>query len=399
MRRRSPASLAAVLALSWAGSAPAVNVERYPIPYFGLAYEQLMTDSSRKADDGDGVQVTIGVPLASGHGAVELRFFDAGYDSATGAQDNQSGIFVDYVRDFGPIGTGEGFPGGVKPFLNAGLGFVDEDVADDKHLHFALGLGGGVLLPLGWNGWAVRLDARAVRQANDESVAGERALLDYHVNLGVQIPMSLFFDKPVKLEPIDECPVAVVGMGGRRECADADSDADGVNDPSDECPGTRGGTAVDRRGCPRAASSDVDGDGVANAQDACPGTQPELKVDASGCVVAQNTALRGVTFQPSSARLTPEGRQTLDGVASTLKGQGSLRVEIAGHTDSIGSEAYNMLLSQQRAEAVRAHLVEQGISDERMSAVGYGELEPVASNDTDAGRDANRRVEFRITTE
>lgn len=392
------ASLAGSGAVLWSGPAAAVHVERFQIPYFGLGYEHLVTDSGRGADDGAGFQATLGVPLSSGHGAVELRFFDADYDSA-GTSENQSGLFVDYVRDFGVIGSGgEGFMRGSKAFVSAGLGFIDEDVGDDKHLHFGLGAGAGLMVPLGSNGWAARLDARAVHQANRESVPGESSFLDYHLNLGLQIPMSLFFDKPVSLAPVEDCPVAVVGTGGRDDCA-ADSDGDGVGDPADACPGTAPGIRVDRRGCAPVASNDTDGDGVGNAADRCPATAPDLKVDGTGCVVAQNTTLRGVTFQPGSARLTPEGRQTLDAVASTLRGQERLAVEIAGHTDGVGSEAYNMLLSQQRAETVRAYLVERGISDERMSAVGYGELEPVDGNDTEDGRVANRRVEFRITTD
>lgn len=397
MRRivRAGCAAATVIAL-WTGPAAAVHTER--IPYVGIAADQMLTDSARDADDGLGVQLTLGVPTASGSGAVELRYTDVGYDSAGNSGDSQSALFVDYVRDFGVIGRGgDGFLRGIKPFVSAGLGFIHEDVTGDKHLHFGASLGGGVLLPLGFHGWAARLDARVVPQANNESVPAENSLIDYHVTLGLQVPMTLFFDKPVTLAPAEDCPVEVVGENGRADCR-ADSDGDGVEDRADACPGTPEGTAVDRRGCTK-VSNDTDGDGVLNAQDRCPGTQADLKVDATGCVVAQNTALRGVTFDPNSAHLTAEGRAVLDSVTSTLKGQEALKVEIAGHTDSIGSEAYNMLLSQQRAEAVRAYLVEKGVADERMSAVGYGELEPVETNESDEGRMANRRVEFRISTD
>lgn len=398
MRRIASAGFAAAVMSGWAAPAGAVNTERYPIPYFGVAADRILTDSVRDADDGTGFQLTLGVPLQSPRGAVELRYLDAGFDGAAGSNDGQSSLFVDYVRNYGPLGSrGEGFLAGIKPFWSAGFGFIEEDVAARKHLHFGASLGGGVLLPLGFKGWAARLDARVVPQANNESVAGESTLIDYHLGLGLQVPMTLFFDRPVTLAPPAECPLAVVGASGRRDCA-ADSDGDGVRDGDDACPSTAAGSLVDRRGCPATRmSSDSDGDGVLNARDRCPGTQRDLQVDETGCVVAQNTALRGVTFEPDSSQLTVRGRQTLDDVASTLNGQESLKVEIAGHTDSVGSEAYNMLLSQQRAEAVRTYLVEKGVADERMSAVGYGELEPLESNETDEGRLANRRVEFRIT--
>jgi OmpA-OmpF porin, OOP family len=278
-------------------------------------------------------------------------------------------------------------------------------VRADKHLHFGASVGGGVLVPLGFNGVAVRLDGRVQPQANNEScpnavVCDDAAdyLIDYQVNLGLQIPMTLFFDRPVKMAPAEDCPIAVVDPdSGRRDCA-SDADGDGIFDGVDECPDSPAGTAVDRKGCPKAAvSDDADKDGVPNKKDKCPDTPAGLQVDETGCVVAQKTAIQGVTFQPNSARLTEEGRQTLEGVAATLKQQDDLKVEIAGHTDSVGSDAYNTLLSQQRAEAVRAYLIEKGIEESRMGAVGYGELEPVASNETEEGRRTNRRVEFRIS--
>jgi len=406
---------AALIVAGFASPAGAVHTEGYPIPYFGLAYEHLITDSARKAGDGQGFQLTFGVPMKSGTSAIELRFFDAGikdryagglYD---GEKDYQTGLMVDYVKDFGAFfgrADGQGLFSGIKPFVTAGLGFLQEDVLGDKHMHLGFNLGGGVLVPIGWNGWALRLDARVQPQSNSESVSTDTGypddkslLVDYVFNLGLQIPMTVFFERPVAVaEP--ECPVAVVNAEtGRKDCV-TDSDSDGVDDPTDECPGTPAGTEVDRKGCPKAkVSTDDDGDGVENDDDKCPGTQKGLKVNDEGCVVAQKTSLSGVTFQPNSSKLTSEGRTTLDGVAETLKGQEDLKVEIAGHTDAVGSDAYNTLLSQQRADAVRTYLTGKGIEGERMTAVGYGEAEPVASNDTEEGRRANRRVEFRITTD
>lgn len=400
---------AAVLAAGFATQAAAVNVENYKVPYFGLAYDHLITDSAREAGDGAGFQLTFGVPMDSERGAIELRFFDAGIDDRfpDGDKDYQTGMMVDYVYDFGTVlGGGDSFRG-LKPFITAGGGFIQEDVLADKHLHLTANLGAGVLVPIGWKGWAVRLDARVQPQSNGESVSqdngfpdDESVLIDYVVNLGLQIPMTLFFDRPVAVKEEADCPVAVVNAAtGRRDCA-VDSDGDGVDDTKDDCPGTPSGTAVDARGCAKAkAAADEDGDGVADGDDDCPNTPKGLKVDAKGCVVAQKTSLTGVTFQPNSAKLTAEGRSTLDAVADTLDRQEDLKVEIAGHTDSVGSDAYNTLLSQQRADAVRSYLVGKGIEEARMTAVGYGEAEPVASNDTDAGRRANRRVEFRITTD
>ena len=107
---------AAVLAAGFASQAAAVNTEKYQVPYFGLAYDHMITDSSREAGDGQGFQLTFGVPFESGTSAIEVRFFDAAMtDRFPDDKKNfQSGLMVDYVRDFGPVFTG------VKPFVTAG---------------------------------------------------------------------------------------------------------------------------------------------------------------------------------------------------------------------------------------------------------------------------------------
>lgn len=402
IKNSSAAILAAGAFLLGSLPASAVNTDGHQIPYFGVSAQYLMTDSRRNSDDGLGAQLTFGVPLESGRDAIEVRFHDTGYARPLDGKDNfQSALMVNYVRDWGSFTSL-----GIKPFATAGLGFVQEDVFASKHLHLSLDVGGGLIVPIPFKGWAVRLDAHAQMQANDETCQGApctrsaSSLTDYLVNLGIQIPMAWFYDKPVAVPAaVEDCPLAVVDpASGRRDCS-ADSDADGVGDKVDACPDTPRGAAVNRQGCSRSQlNNDLDGDGVANADDECPDTQPGLKVDQRGCVVKQTTALRGVTFETNSDRLTSEGRSTLDGVAATLKGQSDLTAEIAGHTDSLGSDAYNMVLSQRRADSVRSHLVSQGVGEARLTAVGYGELEPVDSNDTNAGRQNNRRVEFRINT-
>ena len=175
---------AAVLAAGFASQAAAVNTEKYQVPYFGLAYDHTITDSSREAGDGQGFQLTFGVPFESGTSAIEVRFFDAAITDRfpDDKKDYQSGLMVDYVRDFGPLfgGAGkEGFLTGIKPFVTAGLGFIQEDVLADKHMHLAANLGAGVLVPIGWKGWAVRFDARVQPQSNTESVPDESSLVDY----------------------------------------------------------------------------------------------------------------------------------------------------------------------------------------------------------------------------
>jgi outer membrane protein OmpA-like peptidoglycan-associated protein len=103
-----------------------------------------------------------------------------------------------------------------------------------------------------------------------------------------------------------------------------------------------------------------------------------------------------VTFDFDSATLKPQFSPVLDNVAQTLTQYNQTVVEVAGHTDSVGTDAYNQALSQRRANSVAAYLGSHGIMQQRMITVGAGESRPIASNDTDGGRAQNRRVEITL---
>ncbi len=230
----------------------------------------------------------------------------------------------------------------------------------------------------------------------------------------------------------DRCPGTVAGTQvDDQGCERAlDSDRDGVPDSVDRCLDTPAGVAVDAEGCTRI--TDADNDGVADNLDRCPGTSFGAAVDAMGCAqdqtagggagaaaggagaaagssqagadsgsgmraVAQGdiVVLQGVNFGSGAARLLPESMQVLDSVAGDLLDNPDLAIEVGGHTDNTGSAATNRRLSQQRADAVRAYLIGKGIPGARLTAVGYGPDRPIASNRTEAGRAANRRVELK----
>ncbi len=141
---------------------------------------------------------------------------------------------------------------------------------------------------------------------------------------------------------------------------------------------------------------DSDRDGVTDDIDLCPGTPPGTPVNEVGCEPKKPVVLRGVNFELDSAKLMPESMAILDKVAKTLIANPKLEVEIAGHTDATGSEAYNLKLSQRRASTVVIYLSQQGISSDRLVAKGYGESQPLTTNKTKAGRAENRRVVFNI---
>jgi OOP family OmpA-OmpF porin len=169
-----------------------------------------------------------------------------------------------------------------------------------------------------------------------------------------------------------------------------DSDGDGVSDSRDQCPNTPAGTKVDEKGC----ELDGDGDGILDSQYKCPDTPKGERVDATGCPFNKELLLQGVKFATNSADLLPESIPVLDRAVATLKRYPEVNVEVAGHTDSRGADAYNQQLSARRAESVLKYLKDGGVTN-TLTSRGYGEREPIASNDTDEGRLQNRRVVLR----
>ena len=137
---------------------------------------------------------------------------------------------------------------------------------------------------------------------------------------------------------------------------------------------------------------DDDGDGVLNSLDECPNTPAGAEVDSRGCEI--HAALDATHFAFDSADLTGDAEAYLSGIAASLAGK-SLTAH--GHTDSVGTESYNMGLSERRAASVADFLGGQGVSG--MNTVGHGESDPVASNDTEEGRAMNRRVDITTASE
>ncbi|MCG8566932.1 MAG: OmpA family protein [Desulfobacterales bacterium] len=137
------------------------------------------------------------------------------------------------------------------------------------------------------------------------------------------------------------------------------------------------------------AQKDSDKDGVYDQMDKCPGTPMGARVNANGC-----WALDNVLFDFDKSVIKTQAYPMLDEVAAILKKNPAMSVELQGHTDNIGSAAYNMGLSMRRAQAVAAYLVDKGILRNRMATSGFGFKQPVALNGTEYGRALNRRVEI-----
>lgn len=190
----------------------------------------------------------------------------------------------------------------------------------------------------------------------------------------------------------DKCPNTPRGAKVNVDGCSIDDDRDGVPNDIDQCPNTPYGTPVDAKGC----ALDSDRDGVPNKIDQCPGTLPNMKVNSRGCVISQTVELSGVHFEFDKARLMLDSKTVLRKVSESLNNEPDVKIIIMGHTDSMGSDAYNKRLSQERAQSVVNYLSTQGISSSRMQAIGYGESKPAASNSTEEGRERNRRVELQV---
>jgi OOP family OmpA-OmpF porin len=193
------------------------------------------------------------------------------------------------------------------------------------------------------------------------------------------------------MDPNDKCPNTPAGAKVDANGCELDADGDGVVDRLDQCPNTPAGAKVDANGC----ELDDDGDGVVNSKDQCPDTPKGDRVDSYGCSFKTELKLPGVVFETNKADLLPESLPILDGAVATLKRYPELIVEVAGHTDSDASDAYNLSLSKRRAETVMKYLTDNGAANS-LKARGYGERQPVASNKTPEGKAQNRRVVLRI---
>ena len=212
-------------------------------------------------------------------------------------------------------------------------------------------------------------------------------------------------DKDGSFDGIDACPDTPAGVRVDATGCPLDSDGDGVYDGPDQCPGTVKGCIVNSNGCP----SDADQDGVCDGVDKCPDTQANVRVDVSGCPIQVSVRetelietgmirLQDINFDTGKATIKEDSYKILDDVGNILVKWPQLRIEIGGHTDARGSDAYNQKLSESRAKAVLDYLVQKfpELIPNQFTTVGYGERQPISTNRTQLGMAKNRRVEFKV---
>ncbi len=301
----------------------------------------------------------------------ELNYQNPNWDSNQDLNWSQYGISFDARRHF--IAEGRNW----NPYLLMGLGYQREEIELDNSpsanspiqeeegaVAGKLGVGvqgnaGRARLRAELAYRAVALDDTRAAFINDDVPRddGEDWFGDVLASVGVVIPLG-----PEPTAPVAPAPVAP-------SCADMDSDGDGVNDCDDKCPGSQAGQTIGPDGCPVPVSID----------------------------------LKGVNFDFDKSTLRPDAVSILNEAIEILKRYPELKVEVAGHTDSKGTDAYNQSLSERRATAVYDYLTGNGIDASRLVGPnGYGESRPIAPNTNDDGSDnpdgraRNRRTELNV---
>lgn len=200
------------------------------------------------------------------------------------------------------------------------------------------------------------------------------------------------------IDQLDNCPT-VNGPKENIGCPWPDTDGDGLLDKDDQCPNQPG--PLDNKGCPHV---DTDGDGILDKDDQCPSVKGVIenhgcpKIEAAAQEILK-TAFDNLEFNTGNAVIKDVSNSSLDELAKLLLKKTEWKLQIAGHTDNVGNDQANLLLSKKRAEAVKTYLVSKGVPADRIRTLFFGETQPIASNDTEDGRQKNRRVEMTIVFE
>ena len=196
----------------------------------------------------------------------------------------------------------------------------------------------------------------------------------------------------------DSC-VNTIGEVDNNGCPYKDNDGDGVINKKDKCPNEFG--LASNKGCPLL---DQDLDGIIDAEDECPKTAGE-EIN-NGCPVIDEEdeeiiefAFKNLQFETGKSVIKIESFPSLNGLAEMLIKKGTWKLLLSGHTDDVGNAQDNLVLSKERVEATKKYLVEQGVDFNNLKLEYYGESKPISENETEKGRQENRRVEMEILFE
>ncbi len=318
-------------------------------PYLSIGHNWFNFDNDRVINDDDNVYFGLGYQ-ATDHVAFELKYTDVRAEY----------LNLSTVYRYQPRNT-DSF------YWKAGLADYSNIVTDGTALSLGMGYEAHINKV-----FSLTFGVDSMFQFNNDAT-----------DLAPYIGFNIFFGDN------DSKPLAV-------KKARLDNDKDGVFNNLDQCPNSANGITVDSNGC----ELDSDNDGVVNSLDQCLQTPNGAKVDQKGCriILTEDVSIKlNVQFNNNSNEISKDYYSEIEKVAIFMSEYPDTSVVIEGHTDSRGASSYNQKLSQKRANAVMAYLVTQfKINQSRISAVGKGEISPIASNETAEGRATNRRVQAEI---
>ena len=346
------------------------SLERAPYIGLGVGLSQLDPDTSEAEsiqvldDDQTGFQLTLGVDLSDWF-SVELHGADLGEAEFTG------GGTIRY-REYGLSGLV--YLGGARSRFNrhgwtafgrTGVGYLstsaggDLEFNQDNEVSLILGLGAEFST---LSGFGLRVEGIAFN--GDAS----------YLQLGLIYRLGR----------------ALAWMGGQPDVTTTAQQQDRTTQERNE--------RMSGQNLRTPSIADTDGDGIEANDDMCPDTASGIAVGENGCAVV-NGVIDGLTFQSGSAVLTPGARLVLDNIAESLRQQPDARALVSAHTDSQGNADSNLQLSKLRAFEVAKYLVQSGVAKARLEARAFGEIRPIDTNNTEQGRNNNRRVEIVLIDE
>jgi OOP family OmpA-OmpF porin len=321
--------------------------------YIDAMLQYSLLDDKRISKDDFGVQGGVGYNFAPNF-ALELNYGSGsykvkGFAGDAGPTEQLRATSLDLVYKF--------FPNSIfRPFILTGAGELQDRIGgnlDNNHSWMAEA-GVGALTGIGSQSGSTRLQLRTEAKYRREFIQNNELIPNNPSDVVFGVGLQLSFGNPTR-------PVPVVAAAPPPEPAPIAREAV-VAPPPEPCHAPAG-----------------------------------FQVDANCHIIEQTVVVRAVDFEFNSTQLTVPAQHTLDEVAAALLTQPELIVVVQGHTDSIGTESYNLGLSQRRAEAVKAYLIGRGLSAAVLTAKGFGKTKPIATNETAEGRAQNRRVAFEVT--
>jgi OmpA-OmpF porin, OOP family len=341
-----------------ASCAPAFAADEVGQWYFGPQAGFTFADSDRQVDDAAHFGAVLGKHF-SPNWSLELNALGSNHDFEVGNQDvDLLPVSLDLLRVFN-----RGAP--VAPYLSLGAGALSVDPqGPGSNEDFMAQAGFGLL----WRVW--------------ENSSGSSTF-------SLRPEVKARWAESGREDPVDY--LAGIGFVYAHGAEKAPPPA-----PPPPPPPPEPAAAAPAPPPPPPPPSDTDGDGVTDDRDRCPGTPRGVAVDADGCPRKGSITLTGVNFETNSATLTADSSSALDAVAADLMKYPRLKIEVEGHTDSVGADGYNLKLSERRANSVREYLVGRGVDAAQLTARGYGEARPEADNASAEGRAQNRRVAMQV---